>query len=231
MSDLNRTQEELVWELRHLRRRVEELEASMRSDRDERTSAGAVVEIARNGKEAVGAVNASQFDAVLMDIQMPEMDGYEATRAIRADERFKKLPIIAMTAHAMAGDREKSLQSGMKDHIAKPINADDLLGTLEKWVRTRTGNPKELQAPAEQPDLSAVEPLIRNLYGLLERRNLGATHIAQELAEAVRDLQSSKKAGLLLNQISSLEYENARKTLILLAKELGVPVGRRLHGQ
>lgn len=211
MSDLNRTREELVSELRHHRRRAEELEASMRRDRDERTSAGAVVEIAWNGKEAVGAVNASQFCAVLMDIQMPEMDGYEATRAIRADERVKKLPIIAMNAHAMAGDREKSQQSGMNDHIAEPINADDLLGILDKWIETRTGNPKEPQTPAEPPDLSAVEPLIRKPYELAERRNLGATRIAQELAEAVRDPQCSEKAGLLLNHISSLEYENARK--------------------
>ena len=97
--------------------------------------AGALVTIARNGKDAVEALNHSTFDAVLMDIQMPEMDGYVATRLIRSDDRFKTLPIIAMTAHAMTGDREHCLREGMNDHIAKPIDSDDLLIILSQWLR------------------------------------------------------------------------------------------------
>ena len=97
--------------------------------------AGATAETAWNGKEAVEALNRSTFDAVLMDIQMPEMDGYEATRSIRSDHRFKNLPIIAMTAHAMTGDRERCLREGMNDHIAKPIDSDGLLAVLATWVR------------------------------------------------------------------------------------------------
>ena len=80
------------------------------------------------------AIDEREFDAVLMDIQMPQMDGYEATRVIRSDGRFKDLPIIAMTAHAMRGDRERCLKEGMNDHIAKPINSDDLLRTVAKWL-------------------------------------------------------------------------------------------------
>ncbi len=96
--------------------------------------AGVVVHMARNGKEAVEAVHESEFHAVLMDIQMPEMDGFEATRLIRSDARFKNLPIIAMTAHAMRGDREKCLAGGMDDHVPKPVNTKELFPTLSKWI-------------------------------------------------------------------------------------------------
>ena len=97
--------------------------------------AGLVVSIANNGKEAVEMVRAGNYDAVLMDIQMPVMGGFEATQEIRKDERFKELPIIAMTAHAMAGDREKSLAAGMNDHVTKPIDPDELFSTLVRWIK------------------------------------------------------------------------------------------------
>ena len=97
--------------------------------------AGLEVSIANNGKEAVEMVRAANFDMVLMDLQMPVMGGFEATREIRRDERFKDLPIIAMTAHAMAGDHEKSLEAGMNDHVTKPIDPDQLLSTLIKWIK------------------------------------------------------------------------------------------------
>ena len=96
--------------------------------------AGLNVSLASDGQEAVEAVKKNDYDAVLMDIQMPVMDGYEATRVIRSDPRFRRLPIIAMTAHAMAGDREKSLGAGMNDHVSKPIDPEVLYRTLEKWI-------------------------------------------------------------------------------------------------
>ncbi|HPA14004.1 MAG TPA: response regulator [Desulfobacterales bacterium] len=99
--------------------------------------AGIIVEIAENGKEAVEAVRSKQFDAVLMDIQMPEMDGYQATREIRLDPRFKSLPIIAMTAHAMKGDEEKCLEAGMDGYISKPIDRSRLFHTIWKLIRRR----------------------------------------------------------------------------------------------
>ncbi len=106
-------------------------------------SAGLHVDLAANGQTAVAAVQAGHYDAVLMDVQMPLMDGYTATREIRSDERFKDLPIIAMTAHAMAGDAQKSLDAGMQDHITKPIDPQRLFTALHRWVR-----PEEAIAPA-----------------------------------------------------------------------------------
>ena len=91
--------------------------------------------IADNGQIVLKLLQNQQFDLILMDVQMPEMDGFEATKAIRSDERFKNLPILAMTANAMSGDRELSLQAGMNDHIAKPIEPKVLYNALVKWIR------------------------------------------------------------------------------------------------
>ena len=95
---------------------------------------GYSVDIANNGEEAIHMVSQKQYDLVLMDIQMPVMDGLTATRAIRASGRHDSLPIVAMSAHAMAGDKEKSLSSGMNEHITKPISPDVLYATLDKWL-------------------------------------------------------------------------------------------------
>jgi CheY-like chemotaxis protein/HPt (histidine-containing phosphotransfer) domain-containing protein len=98
-------------------------------------SAGLKVSLAINGQEAIEAINKNEYDAVLMDVQMPVMDGYTATGKLRQDPRFKDLPIIAMTAHAMAGDAEKSIAAGMSDHVTKPIDPDQLFTTLQKWIK------------------------------------------------------------------------------------------------
>ena len=100
--------------------------------------AGIRAEIASNGIEAVAAVERTDYDVVLMDVQMPEMDGYQATRHIRKNPRFADLPIIAMTANAMKGDREKCLETGMNDYISKPIDPDQLYGKLKRWVPHKT---------------------------------------------------------------------------------------------
>ncbi len=103
-------------------------------------SIGAHITVANNGKESVDILESSPdntFDVVLMDLQMPVMDGYEATKRLRANPRFDKLPIFAMTAHAMVEEREKTQALGMQEHITKPIDPDALFATLTKYYIKR----------------------------------------------------------------------------------------------
>jgi PAS domain S-box-containing protein len=95
---------------------------------------GIAVTVAHNGREGVDKLKTELFDLVLMDIQMPVMDGLTAAALIRTDPRLKDLPLIAMTAHAMSGDREKSLAAGMSDHLTKPISPSNLTDTLLRWL-------------------------------------------------------------------------------------------------
>lgn len=98
------------------------------------TNAGLQVTIANNGRQAVELADKTRFDVILMDLQMPEMDGFEATQAIREKNSEKQPPIIAMTANAMAGDLEQCLAAGMVDHVAKPIEPKVIFETLAKWI-------------------------------------------------------------------------------------------------
>jgi two-component system sensor histidine kinase/response regulator len=93
------------------------------------------VDLAENGEVALLMIAGNDYDVVLMDMQMPVMDGIEATRIIRSNPRYESLPIIAMTANAMASDRQLCLNAGMNDHIAKPIDPDQLFGVLLRWIR------------------------------------------------------------------------------------------------
>jgi CheY-like chemotaxis protein len=96
---------------------------------------GVQVEVADNGLRALEKLESRAFDAVLMDCQMPELDGYETTRRLRQDSRWVGLPVIAMTANAMAGDRDKALASGMNDYVVKPIRPAELFRVLAQWAR------------------------------------------------------------------------------------------------
>ncbi|MGE5255117.1 MAG: response regulator, partial [Hyphomicrobiales bacterium] len=140
--------------------------------------AGLVVRIAGNGQEALDLIRGEVFDAVLMDVQMPVMDGYTATRKIRELEagcsnldtgsssasalglkpQAASLPIIAMTAHAMSGDHEKSLAAGMNDHITKPIDPAKLFRTLAKWIGHREAMPEAAEAFPAATGPQAAEP-------------------------------------------------------------------------
>ncbi|MGY8563215.1 response regulator [Paracidovorax citrulli] len=114
--------------------------------------AGIEVTLALNGQEALDILSReSSFDGVLMDCQMPVMDGYEATRRLRAQPRFQDLPIIAMTANAMAGDREKVLAAGMVDHIAKPLRVQAMFACMAKWIRSDGASSGAPHVPASAP--------------------------------------------------------------------------------
>jgi CheY-like chemotaxis protein len=112
---------------------------------------GIRVEVANDGQQALDMLEKETFDGVLMDCQMPVMDGYEATAKIRSQECFKDLPVLAMTANAMAGDREKVIAAGMNDHIAKPINVEEMFSIMARWI-----TPSEPQAETLPPENDKV---------------------------------------------------------------------------
>lgn len=99
---------------------------------------GYEADLVENGKDAILAIESNEYALVLMDCQMPEMDGYEATRQIRnMKDRNKSIPVVALTANAMVGDREKCLNAGMDDYMAKPVRLDLLARTLGEWSGRR----------------------------------------------------------------------------------------------
>jgi CheY-like chemotaxis protein len=127
------------------------------------------VDIADNGYEALARLRQHRYDAVLMDVQMPEMDGFETTRRIRRELGEGKLPIIAMTAHAVKGYREKCLAAGMNDYVPKPIEMDLLFDVLRRWVMPEVGNkPASSPAVASETDDEAgrLVTLLRPFSGL-----------------------------------------------------------------
>jgi len=118
------------------------------------TKQGHDFDMVANGFEAVAAVQRQSYDVVLMDMQMPDMDGVEATQAIRAlGGRYANLPIVAVTANAMADDRERCRAAGMDDHVAKPIDANALAAALQ---RAADGRPPGGTAGARQPSTVPV---------------------------------------------------------------------------
>jgi polar amino acid transport system substrate-binding protein len=207
------------------------------------TAAGVKVSIANNGLEAVNLVKENVYDAVLMDVQMPVMDGYTATRKIREwkggirkadggmqnkigkDTNLKSeipdpksqipgIPVIAMTAHAMSGDHEKSLAAGMVDHVTKPIDPDHLFATLKKWIQPREASFEEaepaLASDADQQVTAVPGPTGAFAAGThADDQAFPASLAGFNLDEGLKRLQGNHKLykKLLLNFAGS--YANA----------------------
>lgn len=158
-------------------------------------------DVAANGIEALEALERQAYDVVLMDVQMPEMDGLEATRRIRAETRYGQPRIIAMTANAMSGDRELCLAAGMNDYVAKPIQREELMNALDTIARERPG-------VAKMGEREAVIDL-EALRGLLEAVG-GEPSILQELADAfLADLD--EQAGELERSGAANDIETVRR--------------------
>lgn len=165
-------------------------------------SNGLRVTLAENGQEALDKLATHSFDGVLMDCQMPVMDGYTAAKTIRRDEKFEGLPIIAMTANAMAGDKEKVLACGMDDHIAKPIIIGDMFNTMAKWITPK--NPLSAKAQRSLPK-DVVLPELTSLdmkkglsttqnnnalyLKLLKRFHSGNQHFTEQFEQALATSQ------------------------------------------
>jgi len=166
------------------------------------TEAGILYELAENGQEALDWLDKQTFDAVLMDVHMPVMDGFTATHRIREDGRFNKLPIIATTANALAGDRQRCLDAGMSDYLSKPIHIQQLLMTLVKAITgqaisliqtEKTSDLENLLAEEKLPVISSVDMkaglMVANynmkLYRRLLKKFIRNETFQQEFIEAL----------------------------------------------
>lgn len=144
---------------------------------------GIKVDVVRSGAEAVKALEKNLYDLILMDCQMPEMDGYTATAKIRKREGNRRhVPIIAMTAHAMTGDRERCLKAGMDDYISKPIHPEELKAVIAKWERTRE------KTVIASPSLKQREMRSSMLQDL-------ATVFVQTASQHILEIEKARKDG------------------------------------
>ncbi|MDD2660631.1 MAG: response regulator [Methylococcales bacterium] len=171
-------------------------------------SAEVIVDVANNGSEAVDCLQNApdrHYDAVLMDLQMPHMDGFEATTILRKNKRFDALPIIAMTAHTLENDKQKCLETGMQDHVSKPIVPEQLFSKLAKWTISRYRNDPdtiaipslsiEAETPIDQKSLkdlttvnvNAALHLLQGDQSLLQQLLL---NFANELSAAPKHLRA-----------------------------------------
>jgi CheY-like chemotaxis protein/HPt (histidine-containing phosphotransfer) domain-containing protein len=190
--------------------------------------AGVAVSIAGDGRQALDMLARERFDAVLMDCQMPVMDGYAATQALRRQPSLRTLPVIAMTANAMVGDREAVLAAGMNDHIAKPIVVDEMFATLARWLKPTSSvaagddGPRTdtlfvlngIDARSGLANLGGDEMLYRRMLGLFRETETDfvarfrAAHAAGDARTAMRVAHNLKgEAGTL--GMHSLEEEAA----------------------
>jgi signal transduction histidine kinase/DNA-binding response OmpR family regulator len=160
-----------------------------------------VVDLAENGEVAVQKVRENNYDVVLMDVQMPVMDGMEATQVIRSDSRFQMLPIIAMTANAMASDQQQCLDAGMNDYVAKPINPQQFFSVLSRWI-ARGGDGikaalKEEPAPSSIPSIPGIDTGsgLKQTGDKRDRYESVLREFAKQEADAVKQMRSALAAG------------------------------------
>jgi CheY-like chemotaxis protein/HPt (histidine-containing phosphotransfer) domain-containing protein len=162
---------------------------------------GIKVSVAVNGEEALAKLRGARFDGVLMDMQMPVMDGVSTTREIRKDPQYANMPIIALTANVMVSEQNEFLAAGMNDHIGKPIDPDRLVATLAKWVRPTqtsgvTSNPQTVAAAATGalPNLPGVKVAasVRRIggnvdlyYSLLDKFRVNQRNVVSKIRETL----------------------------------------------
>jgi CheY-like chemotaxis protein len=193
------------------------------------TGMGAEVILAAGGIDGVEKVVSSiePFDVVIMDVQMPDIDGLEATRRIRANKKFATLPILAMTANASQEDREDCLAAGMSDHIGKPIDIDEVVGRILALVGRTTKKPSTLHSevqPAPFADnVEAIRVVLKRFNGkveLYERMLAGFPDSMKEYLEKLLLEENKLKAAKILHSIKGLAGTMGAKGLADKASEL-----------
>jgi PAS domain S-box-containing protein len=216
------------------------------------TQAGFNMVLAQNGKEAVGIFKTRKFDLVLMDIQMPVMDGYEASRRIRDLEKqgagfdpgLTRIPIVAMTAHAVSGIRDKCVEAGMDDYISKPLRRSDLITMINKWTPSKTGTATALLKTdpllhEEKHRPSATDPIdFEKALKEFENDRDFLTEVLEEFIRTVgeqlpkiRQALASKDADTLKQEAHSIKGGAANLTARELSEAAGAleDIGKTAH--
>ena len=181
--------------------------------------AGYSVDAVENGFQALEKIQTEQYSAVLMDVQMPEMDGFEATQKIRAMEQgtSRHLPIIAMTAHAMQGDRERCLEMGMDDYVSKPLEPKVLLNVLDRWANSTDSEEKKVEEVQDYSSPAEVfsTGLDDGLFGESE------PSAARENEESTPAFQAVSYAEILPVNLNAalFRFDDDRDFMIAMLKE------------
>jgi CheY-like chemotaxis protein len=170
--------------------------------------AGIATVAAGDGQEALEMLERQHFDGVLMDCQMPVMDGYAAARAIRRQVRWRDLPVIAMTANAMVEDRDRALAAGMNDHIAKPIKVEEMFSTLARWIRPSASPGR---APTGLGAGEARDDPLSNLAGIDSRSGIAAmmgdstlyVHLLRRFRDAEADFAERFRAARMRGDVGT----------------------------
>jgi CheY-like chemotaxis protein/HPt (histidine-containing phosphotransfer) domain-containing protein len=207
---------------------VEDNEINRKVAQELLDSFGLDVTRAENGEEAIAMLNEEEFDGVLMDMQMPVMDGVTATREIRKNPRFAKLPIIALTANVMVSEQNEFMEAGVTDYIGKPIEPDRLVATLVKWVRSSrstvnapVGEVSQEAAAVTLPDLPGINVAesVRRMGGsatlyctLLEKFRSNERNAATRIREAL-DAGDHSTAERLAHTLRGIAWTLGDKTL------------------
>jgi CheY-like chemotaxis protein/HPt (histidine-containing phosphotransfer) domain-containing protein len=170
------------------------------------TSMDLEVKIAVNGQEGLALAKAEPFDLILMDIQMPVMDGLTATRLIRAERNLQSIPIIAMTANAMTSDYEKSIVAGMNDHLSKPIEMDKLTATLNRWLHTEVSAKSAFKVNNTLfPNTLAPFDLVKAATLTNENSEL-LHHLLLSFAERYQDAPQKLREWMLVKNFTDIEH-------------------------
>ena len=193
---------------------------------------GHTVEIVEDGKKALDALRHEDYDIVLMDCQMPEMDGYHATELLRSPSsgvRNPRIPVIAMTAHAMVGDRQKCLEAGMDDYISKPVDVEQLKDVLKKWSADVEGvRSKSEPRTKRKAEIFHVENALDRLGGnrelykkLLDRFCIDYHNYDEKIAEALRE-GNHEKIRQLARTMKGMSANLAAEELAEISRELEI---------